>query len=74
MLEVVHEARRRGMTHSRHSLQDCQLLLAIHAPAGEMIGAPCAGCREPWPCKTVLGILGGLEPAAVPSAPSAGRR
>ncbi|MGY3568080.1 hypothetical protein [Sinomonas sp. RB5] len=71
MLEMLHEARRRGMAHSEHSLPVCELLLEIHAPAGVVAGEPCKACREPWPCKTVLDILGGLEPAAGPPAPAA---
>jgi hypothetical protein len=63
MLEMLHEARRRGMSHTKDSLPACELMLEIHAPAGELLGMPCAACREPWPCTTVLGILGGLEPA-----------
>lgn len=62
MLEMLHEARRRGMSHQRHPLPACELMLEIHAPAGELLGMPCTACHEPWPCKTVLGILGGLEP------------
>lgn len=68
MIEMLHEARRRGMTHETHSLPACQLLLEIHAPSGDLVGTPCAGCGEPWPCKTVLGILGGLVPASGPGA------
>jgi hypothetical protein len=60
MLSMLHEARRRGMSHEEHSLPVCELLLEIHAPDGELAGEPCAGCREPWPCGTVLEILGGL--------------
>ncbi|MGT2460762.1 hypothetical protein [Sinomonas atrocyanea] len=63
MLEMLQEARRRGMSHTRDPLPACELMLEIHAPAGELLGTPCAACHEPWPCKTVLGILGGLEPA-----------
>jgi hypothetical protein len=62
MLGMLHEARRRGMAHAGHSLPVCELLLEIHAPAGGPVGEPCAGCREPWPCKSVLEILGGLVP------------
>ncbi|GAB2741787.1 hypothetical protein GCM10027090_11120 [Sinomonas soli] len=61
MLEMLHESRRRGVAHTEHSLAVCELLLQIHAPAGEALGDPCAGCREAWPCQAVLGILGGLE-------------
>ncbi|AMM31718.1 hypothetical protein SA2016_1034 [Sinomonas atrocyanea] len=62
MLEVLHEARRRGMSHSRYSLQACRFLLVAHAPAGQTTGTPCEGCLERWPCHTVLGVLGGLKP------------
>jgi hypothetical protein len=60
MLEMIHEARRRGMSHNKYSLGACDLLLEIHAPGGEALGSPCAGCLERWPCSTVLGIIGGL--------------
>jgi hypothetical protein len=60
MLGMLHEAPRRGMAHAGHSLPVCELLLEIHVPAGDLVGERCAGCREPWPCKTVLEILGGL--------------
>ena len=66
MLEVLHVARRRGLAHEEHSLPVCELLLEIHAPAGQLAGDPCGGCREPWPCQTVLGILGGLIPGPPP--------
>ncbi|MGT2463434.1 hypothetical protein [Sinomonas atrocyanea] len=62
MLQVLHEARRRGMSHSRYSLQACRFLLVAHAPAGQTTGTPCEGCLERWPCHTVLGVLGGLKP------------
>lgn len=62
MLEMLHEARRRGMSHTKDSLPACELMLEIHAPAGELMGMPCAACHEPWPCTTALDILGGLEP------------
>ena len=61
MLEMLHEARRRGMSHQGDSLPACELMLEIHAPEGELMGMPCAACHGPWPCTTVLGILGGLE-------------
>ncbi|MDP9882550.1 hypothetical protein J2W21_000029 [Sinomonas atrocyanea] len=67
MLEMLHAARLRGLGHTEHSLAVCDLLLQIHAPAGGMLGEPCAGCREPWPCQTVLGILGGLAPSPLPA-------
>lgn len=61
MLEMIHEARRRGMSHNKYSLGACDLLLEIHAPGGESMGSPCAGCLERWPCSTVLDIIGGLR-------------
>lgn len=63
MLEMLHEAHRRGMAHEEYPLPVCALLLEIHAPGSEESGEPCAGCGEPWPCQMVLGILGGLMPA-----------
>jgi hypothetical protein len=62
MLGVLHEARRRRMPHTEYSLPVCELLLEIDAPDGDVLGEPCAGCHEPWPCQTVMGILGGLVP------------
>lgn len=47
MLEMLPAARRRGMAHEEHSLPVCKLPLEIHAAAGELVGEPCAGCREP---------------------------
>jgi hypothetical protein len=61
MLEVLHEAGRRGISHDKYSLPVCKLLLTVHAPAGEPVGVPCRGCSDGWPCKTVLGVLGGLD-------------
>lgn len=72
MLGMVQVARRRGMAHEEHSLPACELLLELHAPAGKLAGDPCEGCREPWPCKTVLEIIGGLIPAT--ASPSGGGR
>lgn len=66
MLSVLHEARRRQVRHEEYPLPVCELLLEIHAPAGDMVGDPCEGCQEPWPCKMVLGILGGLVPGSGP--------
>jgi hypothetical protein len=73
MFEVLHEARRRGLSHTRYSLQACQFLLTAHAPAGQTTGTPCEGCLERWPCHTVLGILGGLEPTRALRAASRDR-
>jgi hypothetical protein len=67
MLGMLLEARRRGLAHTEYSLPVCELLLQIHAPAGGALGEPCAACREPWPCKTVLDILGGLVPSPQPT-------
>ncbi|WP_229231752.1 hypothetical protein [Sinomonas cyclohexanicum] len=74
MLGMLHAARRRGLGHEEHSLAVCELLLQIHAPAGELLGEPCASCREPWPCQTVLVILGGLVPATTGPGPEYARR
>lgn len=61
MLELIGEARRRRMSHSRYSLEGCEVLLWVHAPADEHAAAACEGCLERWPCRTVLGVIGGLE-------------
>lgn len=72
LLGMLHEADRRGMGHEEHSLAVCELLLAVHAPAGELLGDPCGGCRQAWPCRTVLGVLGGLIPSSRPGAANGG--
>lgn len=64
MLEMLREARRRGMAHSACSLEVCASRMAAHAPTGEQVGSPCGGCLERWPCGTVLAIIGGVERAA----------
>jgi hypothetical protein len=58
--ETMLAARRRALDHYEHPLPVCELLLQIHDPAG--LDDPCAGCQQAWPCKRVLGILGGLVP------------
>ncbi|WP_157089111.1 hypothetical protein [Sinomonas atrocyanea] len=74
MLEMVHEARRRGMPHDRYPLGACESLLKVHAPAGESVGSICEGCLERWPCHTVLAILGGLGRTPGPRARRRARR
>jgi hypothetical protein len=57
------EARRRGLDHTEYSLPAGELLLQIHAPDRDVLGRPCASCHShAWPCKTAMGILGGLVP------------
>ncbi|GAB2755952.1 hypothetical protein GCM10027090_27720 [Sinomonas soli] len=73
MLEMIPEARRRGMSHGTYSLGACELLLQIHAPAGEEVGSRCGDCLERWPCTTVLAILGGLGRSAEPRVRLVGR-
>jgi hypothetical protein len=50
------------MQHAEYPLPVCELLLEIHASDGDGLGEPCAGCHEPWPCQTLMGIFGGLVP------------
>ncbi|MGY3567905.1 hypothetical protein [Sinomonas sp. RB5] len=50
------------MPHTEYALPVCELLLEIHTPDGDLLGEPCAGCHEPWPCKTAMGILGAVVP------------
>lgn len=60
MLEMVAEC---GDPVSRGALsaEMWRPVVQKHSPAGSFVGQPCAGCGDPWPCKTLRDVLGALD-------------